>query len=1281
MSRRVMLVGIVLAVVAGSLVMATWGLASGPETAQQQRATSRASDSGEAQWIWSAGSRLGATPAGTQYFRRVFGLRRPVEGTIEIACQDSYELYVNGRFVGEGSNWQVMDQYDIAGYLVDGRNSIAVKTAALSPTAGLVARVIVRGAGGPYVAFSTDDTWISSTQVDAQWAWPEYDTTGWKPAATFGEFGRTAPWGNRVRTADGGSGGRFTLPPGFRVDRVASPDDTGSLTAITFDEGGHIIAAQEGGPLIRLLDDNADGVPESMMEISSEVKNCQGELAVNGMIYATGEGPQGTGVYQLADTNGDGVADQVTSLMKFSGAMGEHGAHALQFGPDGWIYVMIGNHTQLADNIDKSSPYQKFYEGDLVQPRHEDAGGHAVGIKAPGGVIVRMSLDGTRKELFAGGFRNPYDLAFHPGGELFTYESDMEWDEGLPWYRPTRVLHVPAGGEFGWRSGWAKWPEYYLDNLPSIVQTGRGSPTGVEFYDHTAFPEEYRGALFGCDWTRGRIVVTKLNRDGASFSGEAETFIEGKPLNVTDIAVGPTGALYFCTGGRRTEGGVYRITSTSNTNRTDTQTGIYRALRQPQFFSAYAREAIALVQQEMGDAWNEKLPEVAFDASVSANDRARAIDFMYLYGPRPGRDGLITLSEDPEPLVRAAATRLMGLLNLEDMETRLAELLVDGDALVRAAACEAMRRRENGEVPVDLVTGLLADPDRYVRAAAFRLLQTQPVEDWSTTVLQTETPAVFNHGAVALLTTAPGKETSLAVVESGQRIMQGFVNDRDFIELLRVFQLALLHGQLTADDVPELVAAIEVEYPAYTESNPVGGRRINRELVRLLAHLNVTSVIDRMVQQIESNEPVEERLHVAAYASAMKEGWTSEQKLQLLSFLEQARDFEGGYSLSRYVENFAMDFGSSFTDEEQMLILENAVAMPTAALGVLAKLPENPDPSTLAKLRSVDRQLDGVDSDPARRLQTGIVAVFGRAADAESMAYLRDVYDRSPERRMTVAMGLAQVPDRTNWPYLMRSLAMLEGPAAVEVLNKIAESNLKPDKPESARQVVILGLKLGSSGATSSVKVLEKWFQRSLPMEGAGWQEALPAWQEWFAVNFPDLPPATLPQSSGASRWSYQELLTELTEGQTVPNHSNGMAAFTKAQCTKCHRFGNVGETIGPDLTTVAQRFQKKEVLESIIYPSHVISDQYATRIVAMRDGRQFVGIVGSAGPGMYQILQSNGQKVRVPQNAVEEIHASTNSTMPEGLLNELTLQEIVDMFAYMYGERTDVTRRPTSSR
>ncbi len=166
-------------------------------------------------------------------------------------------------------------------------------------------------------------------------------------------------------------------------------------------------------------------------------------------------------------------------------------------------------------------------------------------------MIIRTDLKGDVVQLVAGGLRNVYDLAFSPEGELFIHDSDMESDIGTTWYRPTRLCHVLPGGEYGWRSGWANWPEYYVDLLPAIADTGRSSPTGAVFYNHVMFPEPYRNALFLGDWSEGRILVAHLKPNGASYTANVETFLSGQPLNVTDLDVGPDGWLYFVTGRTR----------------------------------------------------------------------------------------------------------------------------------------------------------------------------------------------------------------------------------------------------------------------------------------------------------------------------------------------------------------------------------------------------------------------------------------------------------------------------------------------------------------------------------------------------------------------------------------------------------------------------------------------------------------------------------------------------------------------------------------------------------
>jgi putative heme-binding domain-containing protein len=156
----------------------------------------------------------------------------------------------------------------------------------------------------------------------------------------------------------------------------------------------------------------------------------------------------------------------------------------------------------------------------------------------------------------------------------------MEWDRGLPWYRPTRVLHVVPGGEYGFREGSAKWPDWYPDSLPPVVDIGLGCPTGVKFGTLAkGWPEKYRKAFFICDWTFGRLLAVHMKEKGASYTadnplksytypkdveagGDVENFLSGKGLPLTDVEFGKDGAMFLTVGGRGTQAGLYRVTFT-----------------------------------------------------------------------------------------------------------------------------------------------------------------------------------------------------------------------------------------------------------------------------------------------------------------------------------------------------------------------------------------------------------------------------------------------------------------------------------------------------------------------------------------------------------------------------------------------------------------------------------------------------------------------------------------------------------------------------------------------
>ena len=159
-------------------------------------------------------------------------------------------------------------------------------------------------------------------------------------------------------------------------------------------------------------------------------------------------------------------------------------------------------------------------------------------------------------------------MAFNEDGELFTYDSDMEWDMGLPWYRPTRICHVTSGSDFGYRENNGKWSPSYADNVPAILNIGPGSPTNVMSGADTRFPEKYRKGLFAFDWSYGIIYHVDLEPEGSTYKGKAEEFISGSPLPLTDGAIGPDGAMYFLTGGRRINSDVYRVYYGNNDEKT-----------------------------------------------------------------------------------------------------------------------------------------------------------------------------------------------------------------------------------------------------------------------------------------------------------------------------------------------------------------------------------------------------------------------------------------------------------------------------------------------------------------------------------------------------------------------------------------------------------------------------------------------------------------------------------------------------------------------------------------
>ncbi len=367
-------------------------------------------------------------------------------------------------------------------------------------------------------------------------------------------------WANPRQTA--AEAANLALLPGFKAELVYTvPNDTlGSWVAITTAPGGGLfVSDQFDAGLFHVMpaalgDARAETV---VTPVPAGISSAQGLFWAFGGLYVHVNHKQKSGLYKLTDTDGNGDLDAVARLQKIEGG-GEHGPHAIIYTEDQQaLYINAGNATSLPGLSGSRAP-ANWTEGHIL-PRIWDAKGPSKSGPAPGGWVCKVAPDGKSWEVFASGFRNEYDIALNAQGELFSYDADSESDMGSPWYRPTRVCHVVSGAEFGWRNGAGKWPVYYEDSLPPVVDIGPGSPTGIVFGTQAKFPAKYQRALFILDWTYGTIYAIHLRPSGASYTAEKEEFLSGAPLPVTDAVIGADGALYFTTGGRKIQSSLYRV--------------------------------------------------------------------------------------------------------------------------------------------------------------------------------------------------------------------------------------------------------------------------------------------------------------------------------------------------------------------------------------------------------------------------------------------------------------------------------------------------------------------------------------------------------------------------------------------------------------------------------------------------------------------------------------------------------------------------------------------------
>ncbi len=1214
-------------------------------------------------WIWHRGADgLTSFPAESRYFRKTFAVKEPSRLVLEATADNSFVLYLDGNKVVEGSDWGQTQIYETK--LAIGRHVLAAVATNEGPgPAGLLVRGGILPLG-QNVPIHSNGSWKSAAVVPEGNAWTGvgFDDSAWSRAEDLGALG-IGPWGAITSGAD--PAGRFKVPSGFKIDVAAAPYVTGSVVAFTFDAAGAPCVSIEQGPIARLIDDDHDGRFDRRQVIASQVRNCQGLAFIRGALFAVGNGPNGAGIYRLTDPDHDGNFDQCELIRTARGGMGEHGPHAIALGPDGALYYNNGNHAHLNGTIDPASPVNVAYEGELL-PHYDDARGHAAGVMAPGGEILRSNDQGKTWKRIVAGFRNEYDFAFNSEGELLTFDSDMEWDVGLPWYRPVRVNHCTIGAEFGWRNGSGKWPAYFLDSLPAVLDVGRGSPTGVTVYQGTQFPAKYHDSFLICDWSQGRILAVFLKRAGASYTGESTELVSGQPLNCTDIEAGPEGSVYFTTGGRGTQGGLFRVTWSeglrSGSTAAAARAGIDEALAMPSPLASFSQYRIEEIRRRVGANWERQLSERARRGGDGAI-RVRALDLLCQSGSSPGEDLLTALADDEDAMVRGRAIALLGERSTKKAQAALARALGDSDPFVRRRACEGFMQQPREMIPIAKLIPLLAERDRFIRFAARVAIEHGEIEKHRGEILAVKEPRPLVEGMLALVRATKLDEAQQGeLLERETALLASDVSSDVKCDVMRLISLSYLLGPRKADAraSAKLRPVVLSLFSMKTDSP------LNREAARLLTYLGEPSAVRLLVEHQTRASDRKGQIHDAYCLRVLKSGWNAETKQRLWAWYQMSSQWEAGYSFQGYLDFMIQELIALLDPGERELYLTRAEHFPFPTRVLVRGLDLEADTGAIRAIASLYGRLDARRSDGVPELRSIIIEKLGGSQSRAAAAALRELYKANPAERDSIARALAVHAAEESLPMLVSALESRDSNTTSLILRGLGQLKSVPKGPEALGGLIRLARRSGASLTGTLNQLASRWTGVRAPASSPDFERTLAAWEAVYNRLYPKGPSIARRDIAGDNSYSLPQLVENVLQSKVMKSASSerGRQVIERAKCLDCHKFGAVGQGVGPDLTTVRSRFRPIEILESVVEPSKVISDQYKAAMIATVDGKVYNGMpVAGDGPAVVLLL-SDGTKVTIPKSEIDGKKESNVSVMPEGLVNSLSYQEIADLLA-----------------
>ncbi|MBY0587853.1 HEAT repeat domain-containing protein [bacterium] len=933
-----------------------------------------------------------------------------------------------------------------------------------------------------------------------------------------------------------------------------------------------------------------------------------GVLAFNGNVYFTCI----PDLWLLRDDDNDGKAEIKKSLQTGYGIRTSfigHDLHGLIMGPDGKLYFSIGDR-----GLNVNTP-----AGPIVATEC--------------GSVVRCNQDGSDLELYHTGLRNPQELAFDAFGNLFTGDNNSDSGDRA------RLVPIVEGGDSGWRMPFqyverptprGPWNEDKLWTprhetqpayiVPPILNFADG-PSGLAYNPGIGLPDKFQNHFLLADF-RGGVAISgirhfRLEPDGASFK-VADDGIFAWRLVATDVDFGYDGCIYaldWVEGWNKpNKGRIYRL------------------------FQPEQRSAGADVAKLVADGIDKLPPDRLMELLTHRDFRVRlraqwaladrgaeslsSLTQMAAKGPSlfarlhgiwgigqierksPGSAlALIFLMNDPDPAIRGQAAKTLGEVKFAPAQEALTKLLADENARVQFLAATALGRlgKPESAEPLFALAERNNDRDVYVRHAV-----------------------VY---AVSLL-------NNTEAVKAATKEDRSFAVRRAALLVLRRWKSADLQAFLaetSATAIPLVEEAARAVYdlpidPAYPALSTLLARKDLSIGVRrrgLNAHFRLGRPEDAQALANlagDGREKVELRLE----ALDLLAHWSKPPALDT---------YHGGY---RPLPERSPDVAANeFARVAGALLASPDKAVRERAIELIALLQSKSLEGQLVELFRDLKEPAGVRSESLRSLGS---------LKAKDLAQL--VQEGLRDSKQSVRVEARKL------------LTSLDPASALPILNDVIASSAVAEKQEAIRS---LGTLASPSADESLVNLLDQLAEGKLPIAVRLDVRQAASSRESSIVK------KKLAQTE-AKRASITDLVDrfgDALEGGTAKEGSKIFFEKGAVACLKCHKMGDRGGEVGPDLSKIAEKNDKRALLEAIVDPNRKISQGFDSVVLALADGRSLTGVLREETDDQVVLYDADAKRWVIPKSEIEERQRS-KSAMPEDIITKLTESELRDLVEYL---------------